>query len=91
MYAVNPADNMEEDGDDEYHAVNSVENAAMTANDHTHVLDTDIPLDIADHQITQLAADADDQPRYHEEPRFEVGKREPQQPRHHQRHAYRTD
>ena len=65
---MNPADDMEENRRDKNHAIDPVEYAAMTLNHRTHILDTNIALDIADNEVTELTADADDQSRNNQVP-----------------------
>ena len=55
MYAVSPAYDMEKNRRDKDHAVDAIEYSAMALYDNAHVLDADIALDVADHQVTQLA------------------------------------
>ena len=77
---MNPAYDVKENWCDEDHAVHAVEYAAVAFDDDTHVLDADVTFDVADYQVTELAAHTYNESGYDKMPGFEVRKRKPKQP-----------
>src|ERR1700704_1950668 len=80
VHVVEPTHHVEEQRADEDQAVDAIQQSAVTRDQSAHVLDADVALDHADRQISELAADADDNTCQDELQRTEVREAEPHEP-----------